>query len=90
MLILDCSKILNKGGDGLAYNYRKLRGRIIEKYGTLKDFAVDMKWSDRTLSLKMNCKVFWKQPEIMKAAKLLDIPSDEVMDYFFNQNVQLS
>jgi hypothetical protein len=36
----------------------------------------------------MNCKVFWKQPEIMKAAKLLEIPSDEVMEYFFNQNVQ--
>lgn len=73
---------------GLAYDYRKLRGRIIEKYGTLKGFAVDMKWSDRTLSLKMNCKVFWKQPEIMKAAKLLDIPFDEIMDYFFKQNVQ--
>ncbi len=74
----------------MAYDYRKLRGRIIEKYGTLRDFAVEMKWSDRTLSLKMNCKVFWKQPEIMKAAKLLDIPSGEVMDYFFNQNVQLN
>ena len=74
----------------MAYDYRKLRGRIIEKYGTLKDFAVEMKWSDRTLSLKMKCKVFWKQPEIMKAANLLDIPSDEVMDYFFNQNVQFN
>lgn len=72
----------------MAYDYRKLRGRIIEKYGTLKDFAVDMKWSERTLSLKMNCKVFWKQPEIMKAAKLLDIPFNEIMNYFFNQNVQ--
>lgn len=72
----------------MAYDYRKLRGKIIEKYGTLKDFAVDMQWSDRTLSLKMNCKVFWKQPEITKAAKLLDIPSDEVMEYFFNQTVQ--
>lgn len=90
MLILGCSKILNKGGDRLSYDYRKLRGRIIEKYGTLKEFAVEMEWSDRTLSLKMNCKVFWKQPEIMKAAKLLDIPSGELMDYFFNQNVQLN
>lgn len=71
------------------YNYRKLRGRIIEKYGTLKGFAAEMGWSDRTLSLKMNCKVFWKQPEIMKAAKLLNIPSGEVIDYFFNQDVQL-
>lgn len=74
----------------MAYDYGKLRGRIIEKYGTLKDFAVDMKWSDRTLSLKMNCKVFWKQPEIMKAANLLEIPFCEVMDYFFSQNVQSS
>lgn len=72
----------------MAYDYRKLRGRIIEKYGTLKDFAVDMKWSDRTLSLKMNCKVFWKQPEIMKATKLLEIPSNEVIDYFFAQTAQ--
>lgn len=88
MVLLNCSNRLNKGGDILAYDYRKLRGKIIEKYGTLKDFAVDMQWSDRTLSLKMNCKVFWKQPEITKAAKLLDIPSDEVMEYFFNQTVQ--
>ena len=72
----------------MADDYRKLRGRIIEKYGTLRDFASDMKWSERTLSLKMNCKVFWKQPEIMKAAKLLEIPYDEVMEYFFTQNVQ--
>ena len=72
----------------MAYDYRKLRGRIIEKYGTLKDFALDMKWSERTLSLKMNCKVFWKQPEITKAAMLLGIPCNEVAEYFFTQNVQ--
>ncbi len=72
----------------MAYDYRKLRGRIIEKYGTLKDFALKMQWSDRTLSLKMNGKVFWKQPEIMKAAKLLDIPFSEIAEYFFNQIVQ--
>ncbi len=60
----------------------------MEKYGTLKDFASDMGWSERTLSLKMNCKVFWKQPEITKAAALLEISSDRVVDYFFTQNVQ--
>lgn len=74
----------------MAYDYRKLRGRIIEKYGALKDFAMAMEWSERTLSLKMNCKVFWKQPEIMRAANLLEIPSNEVMEYFFKQIVQLN
>lgn len=72
----------------MSYDYRKLRGRIVEKYGTLKDFASDMGWSERTLSLKMNCKVFWKQPEITKAAALLEISSDRVVDYFFTQNIQ--
>lgn len=72
----------------MAYDYRKLRGKIIEKYGTLKNFALEMQWSERTLSLKMNCKVFWKQPEITKAARLLEISSDEVIEYFFTQNVQ--
>ncbi len=74
----------------MSYDYRRLRGRIIEKYGALKDFAVAMGWSERTLSLKINCKVFWKQPEIIKASELLEIPSDEVMNYFFNQNVQIN
>lgn len=72
----------------MAYDYRRLRGRIVERYGTLKKFAVAMGWSERTLSLKMNCKVFWKQPEITKAAKLLEIPSSEVLEYFFSQKVQ--
>lgn len=72
----------------MAYDYRRLRGRIIEKYGTLKVFASEMGWSERTLSLKMNCKVYWKQPEITRASELLNISSDEVTEYFFSQLVQ--
>ena len=72
----------------MAYDYKKLRGRIIEKFGTQQNFAIAMEWSERTLSLKMNCKVFWKQPEIVKASELLEIPSCEVIDYFFTQHVQ--
>ena len=67
----------------MAYDYRKLCGKIVEKYGVLKDFAVAMGWSERTLSLKMSCKVFWKQPEITKAAILFEIPFNEVTEYFF-------
>ena len=81
-------KNIEQGGEILSYDYRKLRGKIIEKYGALKNFALAMGWSERTLSLKINCKVFWKQPEITKASKLLEISSEEVVDYFFNQNVQ--
>lgn len=70
------------------YDYRKLRGRIIEKYGTLQSFAIAMHWSERTLSLKMNGKRYWKQPDIDMAASLLGIQKNEFVTYFFTINVQ--
>lgn len=72
----------------MKYDYSKLRGRIIEKFGTMQKFAVEMEWSERTLSLKINNKRFWKQPEITKACKLLNIPDKDMIQYFFNKNVQ--
>lgn len=80
--------MIEQGGEEMSYNYRKLRGRIVEKFGTQQAFAEAMRWSERTLSLKLNGKRFWKQPEITLACRLLEIPEDEVMTYFFNQNVQ--
>lgn len=44
--------------------------------------------SERTLSLKMNSKVPWKQKEICKAASLLDISDGDIGDYFFATRVQ--
>ena len=67
----------------MAYDYSKLKGRIVEKYGTQKAFAELMGWSMRTMSLKINNIRFWSQPEISKAVQLLDIMVTEVPDYFF-------
>lgn len=72
----------------MSYNYNKLRGKIVEKFRTQMAFAEAMQWSERTLSLKLNCKRFWTQLEIMKAVKLLNIPQNEIVVYFFNTNVQ--
>lgn len=72
----------------MSYNYQKLRGKIVEKYRTQQEFADAMGWSERTLSLKLNGKRFWKQPEITLASQLLEIPEDEVVVYFFDQEVQ--
>ena len=38
----------------MAFDYSKLRGKIIELFGTQACFAAAMGWSERTLSLKMN------------------------------------
>lgn len=71
----------------MAYDYSKLRGRIIEKYGSLGAFAKVFPMSERTLSLKMNCKRSWSQKQIARACELLDIAQYEMPDYFFKQKV---
>lgn len=70
------------------FNYNKLRGRIIEKYGTQGRFAKAMGVSERTLSLKLNNKIFFSQDEITKISELLSIVSDEIQVYFFEKEVQ--
>ena len=47
----------------MCYDYSKLAGRIVEKFGTQYNFAIAMGLSERTISLKMNGKVSWKDTE---------------------------
>ena len=72
----------------MAFNYSKLRGRIIEKFGTQSDFAHALGCSKRTLSLKMTGKRPWKQTEILTAIKLLGLSEEDIQDYFFTLEVQ--
>ena len=83
------SKILNlERGDTMCFNYSALIGRIIEKYGNRYAFAYAIGLSERSLSLKLNNKVSWKDKEIAKACELLSIPKEEIQVYFFNYQVQ--
>ena len=72
----------------MAYDYSKLNGRIVEKCGTQAVFADIMGLSERTVSLKLNNKVAWKQPEMQKAAVILEFPETEIQTYFFTMKVQ--
>lgn len=69
----------------MSYDYGKLKGRIVEIFGTQKKFAESIGFSERTLSLKLNNKVAWRQDEISKAQELLKIEDKEINDYFFNK-----
>ena len=73
----------------MCYNYNKLNGKITEVFGTQIKFAEAMGLSERTISLKLNNLVSWKQTEITKAIDILEIPTSEIQDYFFNQKVQV-
>ena len=64
-------------------NYAKLRGRIVEKFGSQGAFAASMEWREALLSAKLNNKSEWSFVEVMKACELLEIPHSEAHLYFF-------
>lgn len=72
----------------MSYDYSRLKGKIVEKYGSNAKFAEGMGWSERTLSLKLNNKVAWKQPEMAKAIAILSLDENDIPDYFFRIKVQ--
>ena len=80
-------QILRKDGDRmterLAFDYSRLRGRIVEKFGTQNGFAVAMGMSEGTLSGRLTNKSYFTAEEIVMACQLLDISLDEVNVYFF-------
>lgn len=72
----------------LNYDYRKLRGKIKEIFGTQDSFADAIGMSKATLSYKLNGLSEWSQEEIDKAVELLSIPAQEIHLYFFTKKVE--
>ena len=64
-------------------SYSKLKGRIIEKFGSQAAFAAALGWRAALLSDKLNGKSQWSFAEVMKACELLEIPLNEAHLYFF-------
>lgn len=83
--ILSSSKLnfATKGVMITHYEYRKLIGRIVEKYGTRKAFAEAIGISENSMSLKLNGKTGFSRDEMARWGKLLDIDVSEFGDYFF-------
>ena len=71
----------------VVFNYSRLRGRIIEKYGTVGNFANAIKMSDGTMSSRLSCKSYFSQDEIVTICRMLDIGFYEIDDYFFTVKV---
>ncbi len=72
----------------MAYDYSKLNGKIAEKCGTQAVFAEKMGLSERTISLKLNNKIAWKQTEMQKASEILGFSESDMQAYFFTLKVQ--
>jgi len=69
------------------FTYNKLRGRIVEKYGSMKSFYEEntdvLGVSYVTMSQKMNNKCKFSQDDIEIWRNLLDIKKSEIGEYFF-------
>lgn len=71
----------------MMYDYTALSQRIMEKFITQYNFATAMGLSERSISLKLNNRVRWKDVEISQAVELLEIDIREIPKYFFKHKV---
>lgn len=71
----------------MSFSFAKLRGRIIEKYGSQTAFVKAFGVSENTFSQKMNNKVRFSGDDILRIIELLDIPKNEIGEYFFTEKV---
>ena len=67
----------------MAFDFSKLKGRIIEKYKSQAEFAKALGISENTLSLKMNNKSRFTSEDIIRITSMLDISKESVGEYFF-------
>lgn len=71
----------------MLFDFSRLRGRIVEKYGTCDNFAAAMDRSKVWLSSRLNNSVQWRSAEMREAAALLEIPDVEIPAYFLTLKV---
>ena len=68
----------------IEYNFQKLKGRMVEYYGTQGNFAKAMGTSKQCLSRKLHNKIRFTYEEIGFMIKNLHIKPEEVQEIFFS------
>ena len=67
--------------------FMKLRGRIVEKYGTQSAFAKKIGRSEVSVVNKLNGKTEFSQKDIIDWSNALDITKDEVGSFYFAEKL---
>lgn len=73
-----------------AFDYGKLRGRIVEKFKTQDNFSKEMDYDRSSLNLKLNNKRQFSQSEIIQFCDALEIPYEQITAYFFANPVGIT
>lgn len=69
------------------YDYSKLRGRIIEKYGSQLEFSKALGVSNVSVSYKLNCHTGFSREDIENWSNILDIPAVDYGSFYFAKKV---
>ena len=69
------------------FDYSKLKGRIVEKFGTLSNFSEALGIKVQTVSAKLKGRNTITKSDIIKWSELLGIEYSEIGVYFFTPKV---
>ena len=69
--------------DSSIFDHSKLRGRIVEKFGTLKAFYEQLPITSDMAYRKVNGKAGLSRQDILDWCNLLDIAIKDIPSYFF-------
>lgn len=69
------------------YDYSKLLGRMREMGYTQERLAKAIGISETTFNLAVNNKRDFRQDEILKLSRALDVPTAEIDTYFFTRKL---
>lgn len=67
----------------MVYDYSKLQGKIKEKFSNQENFARAIGISRTSLNLKLNGKSMFSHEEMAKSIDVLNIPKEDLPEYFF-------
>lgn len=67
----------------MAKTYNKLRGKIIEVFGSQREFAKELGMTEQSVTAKLNMRTDFSQGDIIKWCELLGIAHEDINEYFF-------
>lgn len=71
----------------MKFDYSKLRGRIVERNGSISQFCHSNNLSVQNFSAKLNNRAKFSIEDAINVSKALEIPQENVADYFFVEKV---
>ena len=67
----------------MAKTYNKIRGKIVEVFGSQREFAKAIGLSEQSVTAKLNGRTDLSQDDILKWADALKLEVSDIGNYFF-------